>query len=213
VLIGVWATSESAGLPEGLKPNAVLAYLVQKKAGAVLGGFLTAGVLAAIMSSLDSQFLCLGTMFTSDIVMHYRRGRPLTDWQQVMLARGFIVAIVAITFGISLILQARVFALGIWCFSGFTGLFPLIVAALYWKRLTAAGAYACVLATAVSWGVLFWQSGFAKNPDYTLDLTIGGTVYPTDPVAAITLCSTLALVLVSLITRPPSDKTLAKFFE
>ena len=30
----------------------------------VLIGLLTAGVLAAIMSSLDSQFLCLGTIFT-----------------------------------------------------------------------------------------------------------------------------------------------------
>jgi SSS family solute:Na+ symporter len=212
VLIGVWASGSEAGVPANLDPNAVLAFLVKTRAGTVLGGFLTAGVLAAIMSSLDSQFLCLGTMFTNDVVLHYRRGKPLSDWQQVVLARGFIVAIVAIAWVLSLIDQPRIFPLGVWCFSGFTGLFPLIAAALYWKRLTAAGAYACVLATAASWGILFWQSGFAANPNYTLDISLGGEVYKTHPVAAITLCSMLAMVLVSLVTRPPSERTLAKFF-
>jgi hypothetical protein len=59
---------------------------------------------------------------------------------------------------------------------------------------------------------LFWQSGFAANPNYTLDISLGGEVYKTHPVAAITLCSMLAMVLVSLVTRPPSERTLAKFF-
>ena len=36
----------------------------------VLIGLLTAGVLAAIMSSLDSQFLCRERIFTNDIVIH-----------------------------------------------------------------------------------------------------------------------------------------------
>jgi SSS family solute:Na+ symporter len=212
VLIGVWATTSLAGVPESLHPNAVLSFLVKSKAGPVLGGLLTAGILAAIMSSLDSQFLCLGTMFTTDIVLHYRRGKPLSEMQQVLLARGFIVAIVAVTFLLSLWNQPRVFQLGVWCFAGFTGLFPLAVAALYWKRLTAAGAYAAVVATGVSWGVLFWRSDFAANARYTLDLTLFGQTYKTEPVATIFLCSIAAMVLVSLITPPPSEKTLAKFF-
>jgi SSS family solute:Na+ symporter len=217
VLIGAWATTSLAGVPEGLHPNAVLSFLVKSKAGPVLGGLLTAGILAAIMSSLDSQFLCLGTMFTTDIVLHYRRGKPLSEMHQVLLARGFIVAIVAVTFLLSLWNQPRVFPLGVWCFAGFTGLFPLAVGALYWKRLTAAGAYAAVVATGVSWGVLFWRSGILWRPDfdkykYTVDVTLFGETYKTEPVATIILCSIAAMVLVSLITPPPSEKTLAKFF-
>ena len=34
-------------------------------------------ILAAIMSSLDSQFMCLGTMFTNDIVVHACREGPV----------------------------------------------------------------------------------------------------------------------------------------
>ena len=46
---------------------------MRHNAGNILGGFLTAGILAAIMSSLDSQFLCLGTIFTNDIALHYSK--------------------------------------------------------------------------------------------------------------------------------------------
>ncbi len=59
VLIGVWATTEYVKIPPPVQanPNIVLPFLVKIKAGPVLGGFLTAGILAAVMSSLDSQFL------------------------------------------------------------------------------------------------------------------------------------------------------------
>ena len=69
VLIGVWATG--AGLGDDVKPNQVLATLVHQHSGELLGGLLTAGILAAIMSSLDSQFLCVGSLFTNDIVAEW----------------------------------------------------------------------------------------------------------------------------------------------
>ena len=50
----------------------ILVLLILKHSGGVLAGFLAAGVFAAIMSSLDSQTLAAGSMFTTDIVRHYR---------------------------------------------------------------------------------------------------------------------------------------------
>ena len=120
------------------------------------------------------------------------------------MARLFIVGIVAVTYAFSLAEPRRVFTLGVWCFSGFSSLFPLIFAALYWRRLTKAGAYASVIAAFGSWSVLFYMSGFGKNPHFD--------VLGTMPVATMVLCSTLALVLVSLVTQPPSEDTLDKFF-
>ena len=59
VLIGSWA---SGLLPPAIPPPAVLSAMLNMLVGdPLLTGLLTAGVLAAIMSSLDSQFLCLGT--------------------------------------------------------------------------------------------------------------------------------------------------------
>ena len=217
ILIGIWATTSlvpakpplptiaGTGAPN---PNAVLPFLVKTQTGAALGGLLTAGILAAIMSSLDSQFLCLGTMFTTDIVSHYRGKEKMTDQQEVWLARSFIIAIVAVTYALSLMGYKSVFAMGVWCFSGFSSLFPLVFAALYWKRLTKAGAIAGVLATIVSWCFLFAKSGYGSNRTYTIEL--GG--FEIMPVVAIFFCSLVAMVGVSLATKPPSDETIRKFF-
>ena len=166
VLVGVWATSAVVNgellVPPGTKDVTVLGIMVAKLSGPVLSGFLTAGILAAVMSSLDSQFLCIGTMFTEDIA---RSLKPDADDKSTMVtARLFVVAVVIVTYLLSLIAPARVFGLGIWCFSGFASLVPLVLACLYWERTTKAGAYASVAATGGTWIYFFVQSGFAENP-------------------------------------------------
>ncbi len=212
VLLGVWSTSiltsdGSLMFPPELPPgdvNTILGIMVARFTNPVLAGFLSAGILAAIMSSLDSQFLCLGTLFTEDIVLHYAPQGKFTERQTVYIARAFIVVIVAITWGLSMLEMPRVFRLGIWCFSAFSSLVPLALAALYWKRLTAAGAYASVITTLVVWVLLFVDSDFGGIPHYTW--------YGLQPVAPMCAAATIALVAVSLITPPPPPETLARFF-
>ncbi|MEX0938647.1 MAG: sodium:solute symporter family protein [Pirellulales bacterium] len=217
VLVGVWATSATLDgrslIPPHFPANAVLAKMVADLSGPVLGGLLTAGILAAIMSSLDSQFLAIGTMFTNDMVLHYSPQNEFSERKKVLIARSFIVGIVAITYAFSLFEPRRVFTLGVWCFSGFSALFPLVFASVYWRRLSVAGAYASVVAAVASWVYFFYQSKFGAVPDYTFDLTIAGEKYSMMPVAPIFAASTAALILVSLVTRPPSERTLAKFFD
>ena len=210
VMIGVWATSalvDGHGVipPDLAKPNVVLALMVKNLTSPLLGGFLTAGILAAIMSSLDSQFLCIGSIFTNDIAAHYIAKDRLSDRQKVMLGRVFVVAIVVITYVLALKLKDRgVFSMAVWCFSGFASLFPLVFSAIYWKRTTKAGAYACVLTATIAWLWLFRESGYAADRSY---LFLGMM-----PVATIIGLSTTALVLVSLVTKPPSAATIQKFF-
>ena len=101
VLVGAWA---SGVLPPGIPPPAVLSAMLNLLVGdPVLIGLLTAGVLAAIMSSLDSQFLCLGTIFTNDIVIHRAGAEKYSDKQIIFIARCFIVAIVALTYGLAML--------------------------------------------------------------------------------------------------------------
>lgn len=172
VLIGIWATTDlvPAQPPLPSNPNVILPFLASTQAAPVLGGLLAAGILAAIMSSLDSQFLCLGTMFTNDVVGNVVGKDKLTDRQTVWLARGFIVAIVAVTYAISLTKPVSVFQMGVWCFSGYTGLFPLVIAALYWRRLTLYGAVASVLVSIGIWSYYFHDSGYGSDTQYTVDL-------------------------------------------
>jgi len=213
ILIGIWAAAYLGPLGEGQSPNSVLGRMVgQLVHSPVLTGLVGAGVLAAIMSSLDSQFMCLGTMFTNDIVVKKFGSARFSDTQKIWIARGFILAVVALTYGLSLALMnsAHVFDLGVWCFSGFTGLFPLVVAALYWRRATAEGAYACILSTVATWCFLFFRDLAAgKQAGGASDEVL---VFGMMPVAVIVAVSTLSLVVVSLATRKPSDGTIRKFF-
>lgn len=206
VLLGIWAAGAGIRAPN---PNAVLGKMVGDLGAPLVTGLLTAGVLAAIMSSLDSQFLCLGTMFTNDIVIHHFGEQRFNDRQRVLLARGFIVLIVAITYVLSLFPPPHIFDLGVWCFSGFASLFPVVFAALYWKRATRAGAIAGILATVASWIVLFARDMILKSRGGGEDEIL---IFGLMPVTFIFAASTLAVVLVSLVTRPPGEATLRKFF-
>lgn len=201
VLIGTWATGL---LPLGMAPAAVLSNMLKMLVGnPALTGLLTAGVLAAIMSSLDSQFLCLGTIFTNDIVLHGRKGPDISDARVIWIARAFIVGIVALTYGLALVAQkANVFDLAVWCFSGFASLTPLVFAALYWKGATRLGAYASVVAAMAVWLVLFWKSGWGG------EYLVGGVMPVTWSFAA----GVVGMVLVSQFTPKPSSETLRKFF-
>lgn len=212
VLIGIWASAYLGELGPGQSPNSVLGRMIgQLVHSPVLSGLVGAGVLAAIMSSLDSQFMCLGTMFTRDIVVKKFGEERISDRQRVLIARGFILLIVAITYGLSVYLKnsAHVFDLGVWCFSGFAALFPLVFAAVYWKGVTKAGAYACIIATTVVWCVLFYRDILAVKPAGMEDeLLIAGMM----PVTLMIAVSAATLVGVSLVTRKPSEATLRKFF-
>ena len=201
VLIGIWATGV---LPPDTTPGAVLAKMIGILVkDPVIVGLVTAGILAAIMSSLDSQFLCLGTMFTNDIVLHNSK-RQFSDKQILLIARGFIVGIVALTYLLSLLLfDKNVFDLAVWCFSGFAALTPLVLAALYWKRATKVGAYASVIATAGTWFIFFAMSGFGG------EFTVFGGIMP---VAICWLAGAVAMIGGSLATKPPSPETVARFF-
>jgi SSS family solute:Na+ symporter len=96
-------------------------------------------------------------------------------------------------------------------------LFPIVVAALYWRGLSAAGAIAGVLAAIGSWCYLFYrgtqvpmeEGGLSK---YVIHLDLGEASYELMPVVAMIICSTVAMVAVSLVTPKPTPATLAKFF-
>ncbi|MCA9128169.1 MAG: sodium:solute symporter family protein [Planctomycetales bacterium] len=225
IMLGIWATTDTA---QTLVPalarlnhnapgdqNKVLPILVKGLSGELLGGFLAAGVLAAIMSSLDSQFLCVGTMFTNDIAKPYfTKDGKLTDQQTVFLTRTFIILVVVVTYCLSLLDPKAVFGLGVWCFSGFSSLFPLIFASLYWRRLTRLGAYASIIAAGGAWCWYFWQALQADGPlsEYLIKIPMGTTEVEIMPVAAMIVVSTLALVAGSLASKPLPQQTVGKFF-
>lgn len=224
IVIGIWATAAAINgqpivpfTPEGPlapggpspNPNQVLGFMVRVLADPFIGGLLAAGVLAAILGGMDAQFLCLGSMFTHDVVDHYFAKDRMTDAQRLLTGRIFVVLVVLACWLITLWLrEARpIFGLAVWCFSGFAALFPLVFAALYWKRVTKWGAYASVLA-GIGSGIYFYVSiGREQGFSSPIEPHVWGVV----PAAPMVLFAAAALVVVSLLTRPPSRKTIEQY--
>lgn len=228
VLIGLWATGvfnvpAAAGWPPpvisimgsaddagvGKVLSVVVKFLIENP---LIAGMVTAGILAAIMSSLDSQFLCLGTIFTNDIVLHNQPEGRFSDRQIVLIARGFVVGIVLLTYVLSLILKdvQNVFDLAVWSFSGFAALTSLVFPALYWKKATRAGAYACILAVASTWIYFFAKAGWGG--EYTVFAHSGRSDNGIMPVAICFVAGLVAMIVVSFFTKKPSEDTIRKFF-
>jgi SSS family solute:Na+ symporter len=138
-------------------------------------------------------------MFAQDIA--FRIGDKREEAEKLRLGRLFVGAVVLGTYLLSLVATRSIFDLGVWCFSGFAGLSPLVIGALYWKRASAAGAIACVLTASGIWAILFAQSTGKES-----------LVFGMMPVALIVSGSALALIVVSLLTTPPSAERLERFF-
>lgn len=203
VLLGIMGSVEFTGL-KGPAANSVLVMMIDKHAPGLLAGLLAAGVFAAIMSSLDSQVLSISNMFTQDIVRHYHKGEALDEKTQVRWGRFFVVFIFAVTYVLSLVTARSIFSLAVWSFTGFAALFPVVIAALFWRRSTKWGAFASVISVAVLW-IYFFLVGW-KVPGYTVGAT--GIM----PVAVILAASAVAMVVGSLLTKPPARETVDSFF-
>lgn len=172
----------------------ILVQLIVANTGEILAGCLAAGVFAAIMSSLDSQILALGAMFTQDIVRHYGFHGTLREDRQVWFGRLFVLAFLALTFLCSLVASQSIFALGTWALTGFAGLLPMFAATLFWRQATALGAAASILTVAALWVWFFWDSLSFEGP-----YSIGGSGLM--PVAVIVPAATASLVVFSLLAR------------
>ena len=202
VLLGILGNVDVPGL-QGAQANNVLIQMIHIHAPGVLAGFLGAGVFAAIMSSLDSQSLAIGSMFTHDIVGHYRR-EAFSERQRVWVGRLFVSGVLCVTYLISLIATPSIFRLAVWSFTGFAGLFPIVVAALFWQRSTRLGVFAAIISVILLWFYFLLQNW--QTPGYS----VGGIGIM--PAAILIAVSSVALIIVSLLTKPPKLQTLEKFF-
>jgi SSS family solute:Na+ symporter len=202
VLLGVAGTLDFPGLIGG-QSNSILVRMITLHAPGVLAGLLGAGVFAAVMSSLDSQVLSLGTMFTQDVVDHYGFGDRMTDKRRIATGRIFVAGILIFVYVISLFSQRSIFDLATWSFTGFAALFPIVVAALFWRRSTKAGALACVSTVVVLW-VYFFSQGWGNRA-----YTVGGSGVMA--VAVILAASTIAMIVGSLLSAPPEAERVNRF--
>lgn len=229
VFLGLVAADQFPGLKAGEADDVILR-LLTANTGVVVAGLLGAAIMACVMAT-DSQILALCTMFTQDIVRFYGGAKRLSESGIVWTGRAFVVAITVAAYLIALALEdkAGIFELAIrFAFSGFAALSPIMLAALFWKRSTKWGALAAALWVLVSMvGACYLHESSAAiapkpgQPFVQIFPALGDLflrspgsllVYGYLPVLPMVLGSAALMVGVSLVTRPPSQATLDKYF-
>ena len=142
VLFGVWGAAALPGL-EGAASDGIFPRLVQEHGGPLLRGLALAGILAAVMSTLDAQFLTLSSMLTRDVL---RRLKPDIDAKlEVRWARAFVLVLAVATWLIVLLQPASIFRIASFAFSGYVMLVPTLYLGLRWARFTAVGAVSSIV--------------------------------------------------------------------
>ncbi|MBO5621523.1 MAG: sodium/proline symporter [Butyrivibrio sp.] len=156
---------------------------------AIIGGVILSGILAATMSTADSQLLTSASAISSDLIQAFGK-KKLDDETQVKVAKITVILISIIAIFIARDPDSSVFQIVSFAWAGFGAAFgPVVLLSLFWNKSTLQGA----LAGMISGGafVFIWKYGIAR---------LGGAfaIYELLPAFLIAL---LVNVIVSLCTK------------
>ncbi len=168
---------------------------------AIVAGIILAGILAATMSTADSQLLAASSSVSQNI-MNDVFNIKMSQKTQMIVARVTVIIISLIAVLLARDPNSSVFNIVSFAWAGFGAAFgPVVLFALFWKRSNKWGA----LAAMVSGGALVFIWKYLVRP-------IGGAwdIYELLP-AFIVAC--VAMVVVSLLTEAPSEDVEKEFEE
>jgi sodium/proline symporter len=155
----------------------------------LIGGFLLAAILAAIMSTISSQLLVSSSSLTEDFYKIFVR-RDASQKELVTVGRISVVLVSLVAVALAYDEDSTVLGIVSNAWAGFGAAFgPVIILSLYWKRMTREGAIAGMVTGAVV--VLLWIYVFQ----------LSGVMYEIVPGF---IACTLAIIGVSLLTKPPA---------
>ncbi|MGH3665921.1 MAG: sodium:solute symporter family protein [Egibacteraceae bacterium] len=198
VLLALWGAALVPGL-EGPAADTVIFALASQLFPTALAALGLLALFAIIMSSMDAQALTISNLFTVDIVQRYTRlgDRAEDQTKVVWWGRGFVLALLAAVWLVSLVPLPAVFDLATFAFTGFMAFFPLMVGGVLWRRATAAGAL-----TSLVVGQIVAIAGFLQWYPFPFGLL---------PPTWVALASWATFVVVSLLTKPPDHARVERF--
>ena len=162
---------------------------------AIVAGFILAGILAATMSTADSQLLAASSAFSENLLGDVF-GVKLNAKQNMLVARLTVVVIAIIAVFLAADPNSSVFQIVSFAWAGFGATFgPAVLCALFWKRSNLQG----IMAGLVTGGVMVFVWKFI------IAAKLGGmfAIYELLPAF---LCALIAIVVVSLITPAPAKE-------
>ena len=203
LLLGILAypaLSDAGLLPEVADTERVYLVVSETFFHPVVTGLLLTAVIAAVMSTADSQLLLASAVATDDLPFIKRVAYAITANARVWLGRLLLVIIGGISAVIAIVYPESIFELVSYAWGGMGAAFgPVTILALFWRRFNFWGAAASILAgTAVAsvWGFL------DGGPSGMWDI---------QPATPGFLIATFVAVVISLLTPKPSREVVHLF--
>ena len=210
IFIGVvgYSVSKTGSIPllEGSNSETIIVQLASLLSthgvlAAFAAGVIMAGIMAATMSTADSQLLAAASSISQNLLQDYGK-KKIDDKTSLKIARMTVIVISLISIFLARNPESSVFKIVSFAWAGFGAAFgPVVLLALFWKRSNKQGALAGMIAGGAF--VFIWKYGIAR---------LGGAfaIYELLPAFLIAL---FVNIIVSLLTAAPSEEIVKTFEE
>lgn len=159
---------------------------------ALIAGVILAGILAATMSTADSQMLAASSSVSQNLLVEFLHLK-ITGRKSVVVARSTMVVIALVAAFLARDPNSSVFRVVSFAWAGFGAAFgPVVLFGLFWRRSNKWGALAGMVVGGAM--VFIWKYGIAR---------LGGAFAIYELLPAF-IAASIAIVVVSLLTEKPS---------
>jgi SSS family solute:Na+ symporter/sodium/proline symporter len=184
-------------------PREILAYTALHALPHLLGAIMVGAIFAKVISTANNYLFSPATNLINDVYVRYVK--PDATNRNILLVSRTVVVLLGCwslfqSLGTHSVLQKALYAYTIYS----AALTPVILAAFFWKRATAAAAVTSIFVG--TFVTVFWDTKFvhAHLPE---------SIASRDAILPALLASLLCLATVSLVTRPPTEEQLRPFSE
>jgi sodium/proline symporter len=163
ILVGIvgrgYLIVEYGGVPADFNAEHIFVFLSGQLFPSLIAGVLYAAIMAAIMSTADSQLLVASSSITNDILSKTKWAQRQDDLQRKLMwiARGIVILIAIIAIILAMYGGSNIMGLVSYAWAGFGAAFgPLMILSLYWKRMNIYGAVASMAVGFLT--VILWNT-------------------------------------------------------
>ena len=165
---------------------------------AMIVGIVLAAILAAIMSTADSQLLVTSSAVTNDMFKLFKKNA--SEKSLMWISRGTVIVVAVIAYLIALDENSTVMGLVSYAWAGLGAAFgPAMILSLFWKRMTMPGAVAGIIVGGAS--VVVWES---------VPVFSNTGVYSLLPAFVLAMVAVIAVSLMTKVDSAKVDELFAK---
>lgn len=212
LLIGIVGRAYLTTVLEGTSSETVFIHMIQQLFTdnwllVFIGGIFLCGILAAIMSTADSQLLVTASAISEDIYKGAIK-KNASEKSSLFVGKIAVIVIALIAFVIAWDENSSIMGLVSNAWAGLGAAFgPVVLAALFWKRTNTPGALAGMISGALT--IVLWDYiPLISTADGLVTLGTATNLYS---LAIGFPVSVIFVVVVSLLTKKPSKEILDEF--